>query len=384
MADAWVVGTGLHPFGRFEVGARELGVVALRAALADAGVAWSEVGLAAGGTRDGGNADSVLGVVGRTEIPFINVYNGCATGGSALAVAHDAVASGRVEVAVALGFDKHARGAFASSPQSYGVPAWYGAEGLMMTTQFFAMKIARYMHDHAVPAAALAAIAEKSFRNAALTPTAWRRSAPGAEEIAASRMINDPLTQMMFCSPNEGAAAVVLCSEDWIRKHRDRAAKPPVRLDAVEMRTRRPDSFEVYAPTLAAELGESPSTSAARAAFEAAGVGPSEVGVAQLQDTDAGAELMHLAECGFCEHGEQTELIASGGLELTGRLPVNTDGGCLGNGEPIGASGLRQVVEAAEQLRGTAGAHQVPGEPRAAFTHVYGAPGLSACTVMTR
>ena len=103
-----------------------------------------------------------------------------------------------------------------------------------------------------------------------------------------------------------------------------------------------------------------------------------------MQDTEAGAELMHLAECGFCEHGQQDELIMSGALEIGGKLPVNTDGGCIANGEPIGASGLRQVIECTTQLLGRAGDRQVPGDPRTAFTQVYGAPGLSTCTVLVR
>jgi acetyl-CoA acetyltransferase len=93
---------------------------------------------------------------------------------------------------------------------------------------------------------------------------------------------------------------------------------------------------------------------------------------------------MHLAETGLCAHGAHTHLIHAGETEIGGQLPVNTDGGCLANGEPIGASGLRQVYESVLQLRGDAGARQVPNDPRVAFTHVYGAPGISACTVLTR
>ena len=113
-------------------------------------------------------------------------------------------------------------------------------------------------------------------------------------------------------------------------------------------------------------------------------IGPKEVDVVQVQDTESGAELIHLAECGLCEHGEQTELYASGATSIDGALPVNTDGGCLANGEPVGASGLRQVYEIVTQLRGEAGARQVPGDPKVGFTHVYGAPGVSACTVLSR
>ena len=129
-------------------------------------------------------------------------------------------------------------------------------------------------------------------------------------------------------------------------------------------------------------MPSSVSADAAAAAFAAAGRRPGDIDVAQLQDTESGAEIMHLAECGFCEHGEQEAMVAAGETEIGGRLPVNTDGGCIANGEPIGASGLRQVHEIVTQLRGEAGDRQVAGPPRIGFTHVYGAPGISACTVL--
>ena len=106
--------------------------------------------------------------------------------------------------------------------------------------------------------------------------------------------------------------------------------------------------------------------------------------VAQLQDSESGAEIMHMAENGFCADGEQERMIADGETEIGGRLPVNTDGGLLANGEPIGASGMRQIHEIVLQLRGDAGPRQVPGEPRVGYTQVYGAPGIGACTVLTR
>ena len=106
--------------------------------------------------------------------------------------------------------------------------------------------------------------------------------------------------------------------------------------------------------------------------------------MAQLQDTEAGAEVMHMAENGFCADGDQEAWIAEGATEIGGRLPVNTDGGCLANGEPIGASGLRQVYENVLQLRGDAGVRQVPARPRVAYTHVYGAPGISGVTILAR
>ena len=150
------------------------------------------------------------------------------------------------------------------------------------------------------------------------------------------------------------------------------------------LRSRPFGSFEVFSPSLADERGPSPSVAASAAAFEQAGIGPDEIDVVQVQDTESGAEVMHLAECGFCADGEQEDLIRRRATEIDGSLPVNTDGGCLANGEPIGASGLRQVHEAVVQLRGDGGERQVAGDPRTAFTHVYGAPGISACTVLSR
>ena len=193
-------------------------------------------------------------------------------------------------------------------------------------------------------------------------------------------MVNDPLTKYMFCSPSEGGAAIVLASTERAKQLSERAVK----LSAVEFRTRKFGTFEVFSPWLAEEITEGATTHAARAAFESAGIGPDDIDVAQIQDTEAGAELMHLAESGFCEHGEQAKLILDGELEIGGRIPVNTDGGLIANGEPIGASGLRQVIECVWQLQGRAGDRQVPDNPTTAFTQVYGAPGLSACTLLSR
>jgi acetyl-CoA acetyltransferase len=115
-----------------------------------------------------------------------------------------------------------------------------------------------------------------------------------------------------------------------------------------------------------------------------AGLGPDDVDVVQLQDTDAGAEVIHMAENGFCADGDQERLIAEGATEIDGALPVNTDGGLIANGEPIGASGLRQVHELVQQLRGTAGERQVPGGPRVGYAQLYGAPGTAGVSILSR
>jgi acetyl-CoA acetyltransferase len=250
----------------------------------------------------------------------------------------------------------------------------------MVTTQFFAMKINRYMHEHGISHSSLAKVAAKATRNGAMNPNAWRRKALTEEEILGSRMLNYPLRQYMFCSPDEGAAAVIVCRADQAHRYTDR----PVFVRASTLRSRRFGSFEVFSPWLAGTRADSPTVDASRAAYEQAGIAPEDVDVAQIQDSESGAEIMHMAENGFCADGEQEALIQAGETEIGGSMPINTDGGLLANGEPIGASGMRQIYETVLQLRGDAGERQVPGDPRVGYTQVYGAPGIGAVTILTR
>ena len=381
MGDVLIAGAGISRFGRTEhTTGRQHAVHAVRAALADAGIPWSRVGAAFGGSDAAGLADTLVAQLGLTGVPFTNVKNGCATGGSALVSAVNAIRAGLADVVLAVGFDTPPRGAFDPLPADWGLDDAYGRDGLMVTTQFFGMKIQRYMHEYGISARTLALVAEKAYRNGSRNPNAWRRTPISADEILASGPVSDPLTRYMFCSPGEGAAALVLCSPDAARA----LSGVPVTLRAAVVRSRRFGSFEVFSPWVAGGELTSVSRDAAAAAFEVAGVAPGDVDVCQLQDTESGAEVMHLAECGFCADGEQEKLIADGATEIGGALPVNTDGGCMANGEPIGASGLRQIYEVVQQLRGRSGERQVPGGPRVGFTHVYGAPGVSACTVLSR
>ena len=385
MSDVCIVGIGIHPFGRTEgLSGLDQGVFAVRAALADAGVEWRDIGFAYGASDAAGNPDTMVERLGLTGVQFINVRNGCAAGGSALFSAQMAIKSGEFELGLAVGFDKHPRGAFNALPAEYNLPEWYGEAGYMITTQFFGAKITRYMHEHGISATTLGRVSEKAFRNGAHAPHAWRREPVPLAEIMAAPLVSDPYTKYMFCSPAEGGVALVLASEKKARE----LGKPLVRLKAAVMRTRPPGSFEVFAPSIDIVSGDASRGSATRIAsadaFALAGIGPGDIAVAQLQDTEAGAEIMHMAENGFCADGEQEAWLAEGRSEITGKLPVNTDGGCLACGEPIGASGLRQVYENVVQLRGAGGSRQVPGAPRTAYSHVYGAPGVSAVTILER
>jgi acetyl-CoA acetyltransferase len=381
MSDVFIVGIGIHPFGRTDsrTGLQQ-GEYAVREALKDAGVEWSDIQCAFGGSDASGNADTMVSQLGLSTLPFVNVKNGCATGGSALFGTYSGIRSGAFDLGIAMGFDKHPRGAFNAKPAEWGLPDWYGETGLMLTTQFFATKIRRYMELHGITPTTLGRVAEKAFINGSKCPHAWRRSPVDLDTILNSEMVNDPLTKYMFCSPSEGGVALILASEKKARE----MGRAQVRLKAVSMRTRPQGSFEVFAPALDVERGESVTQVASRGAFEMAGIGPGDIDVAQLQDTESGAEIMHMAENGFCRDGEQEQWLAEGRTHIGGQLPVNTDGGCLANGEPIGASGLRQVYENVVQLRGSGGARQVPGDPKTAYSHVYGAPGVSAVVILER
>ena len=374
-----IIGVGMHPFGRTDgVSGQAQGAYAVRQALQDANVTWDQVGVAYGGSQDAGNADALSNHLGLTGLPFINVANGCATGGSALASVVSALRAGTADIGVAVGFDKHPRGAFNPKPADWGLEDWYGETGLMLTTQFFALKTQRYMHEHGITEDALVRVAQRAFRNGALTPHAWRQQELSYEDIARSMPVNLPLRKYMFCNPAEGGAALVMCRASEAHRYTDR----PILVRAAVMRTRHHGSFEVFSPALSAEIAPAPTVTASRAAYEEAGVGPEDIDVIQLQDTDSGSEIIHLAENGFCEHGEQEPVLREGATDIGGRLPVNTDGGCLANGEPVGASGLRQVVEVCRQLRQEAGKRQIPGSARLGYTHVYGAPGVSAVTIL--
>ncbi|MBO0853526.1 MAG: thiolase family protein [Nocardia sp.] len=377
--DVAIIGVGIHPFGRFDKSAVQMGADAIQGALTDAGIDWKQIQFGVGGSYEVSNPDAVTRLVGLTGITFSNVFNACATAATAIQVCADTIRLGKYDIGIAIGLDKHPRGAFTDDPAKLALPQWYAENGQFVTTKFFGMKANRYLHDHGISQATLAKVAAKNFRNGALNPNAFRRKPIPEETILGAPVLNYPLTQYMFCAPDEGAAAVIMCRGDIAKQFTDK----PVYVRSTEIRTRRYGAYEVHATSAPIEEDVSPTVYASKAAFEAAGVGPEDVDVIQLQDTDAGAEVIHMAEAGFCADGDQEKLLAEGATEIGGALPVNTDGGLIANGEPIGASGLRQMHELVRQLRGEAGERQVPGAPRVGFAQVYGAPGTASATVLS-
>jgi len=379
--DVAIIGIGLHPFGKFEgKTALDMAVDAIQDALKDAGIEWKDIQCAYGGSWHGGMGDSLVSRLGPTGIPFVNVFNGCATAGSALTGVTHLIRLGEADIGLAVGFDKHERGMFAAEPDILGLPEWYADVGLMTTVQFFAMKTQRYMYDYNISKDCLIEVSIKNWFNGSLNPKAWRRKAFTREEIEHAMVVNDPFTKYMVCSPSEGAAAMVLCRADMAR----RFTSKPIYIKASVLRTRKYESFEVFNPCVPIGKLGTPVELASKAAFEQAGVDPKDIQIAQVQDAEAGHEIMHMAETGLCQHGEQEKLIKEGATRINGRLPINTDGGLMANGEPVGASGLRQVYEVCLQMRGEAGPRQVQNDPKLGLCQVYGAPGVSNVVILQK
>lgn len=248
--DVAIIGVGRHPFGRFgPKTAIEMGADAVRDACADAGIGWGDVQFAFGGSSDTLFPDAIVGLLGMTGIPFRDVYNGCATAATALAMTAEEIRVGKYDLGVAVGLDKHLPGAFTGDPEWVMAPSWYGEVGQFLTTKFFAMKVNRYMHDHGISTQTLAKVAAKGYRNGSINPLAFRRKPLSEEEILGSRVLNHPLTQYMFCAPDEGAAAAVLCRADIAHRYTSR----PVYLRASELRTRTYGTYEVHSSWAAVE-----------------------------------------------------------------------------------------------------------------------------------
>ena len=381
MSDVAIVGIGMHAFGRHPISGREQGAIAARRALADAGIAWSDVEYAFGGSSAAGAADTLCRDLGLTGVPFINVANGCATGGSALISAYNALRSGAADVVMAIGFDKHPRGRVRPAAGRLRHRRLVrrdrpDADDAVLRHEDPALHArARHLQD------ALAKVAAKAFRNGAKNPNAWRRTPMSEDQILDATMIADPLTQYMFCSPAEGAVALVLTTAERAAAFTDDAGVPALgRAALAAVRVVR--GVQPGAGRRARRLAVASPPPPGRSRWPAS---------ARARSTSSRSRTPSPAprsctspSAGSAPTASRRTSIRSGATEIGGALPVNTDGGCLANGEPIGASGLRQVHESVVQLRGDAGERQVPGDPRTAFTHVYGAPGISACTVLTR
>ncbi|GAB3079867.1 thiolase family protein [Intrasporangium mesophilum] len=377
MKNVVIAGVGIHPFGRFPVGYRELGEVAARDALADAGVTLADVGmvLVANVGAEMAKGHNIVDRIGRTGVPVINVEAACASSGSALFMAAQMVESGAAEVVLCIGVEKAPRGFIASS----GFEEWQIENGLGVNPLYFAIQAQELMTATDVTVDDLADVSVKNHRHAVHNPNAMYRAEVTREQVLGSKAICPPLTLLMLCAPNEGAAAVVLMSR---REAERRSVADPVVLAGLGLVSRSADDWFVPAPAYQSNR-TSLSARAARLALEEAGIGIDDVDLVECQDTDAGSELVAYSDLGLCAPGEEAALLRSGATTLGGRIPVNVSGGLLSKGEPLGASGLGQVHELVEQVRGRGGVRQVQGA-RVGLGHVMGAGHNSSVVVVHR
>jgi acetyl-CoA acetyltransferase len=370
-----VSGVGLHPFGRFDgVSNTEMGVHAVRAALAEAGNPQFQAAFC--GTAYGGVASGhkVLGALALTGGPIVDVEAGCASGGAALQLAAGAIRAGQYDCVLVFGIEKMPKGIIRSS---FFEP-WREEAGLAATPAYFALRAQRLLREAELTKEHLAAVVVKNRRHGVHNPDAMFRKEVTVEEVLASRVVCEPLHLWMLCSPNEGAAAVVLRRVD--------DGSRDVLLASARLRSHLPGSVLGEATPLSG-IDDSditpPSTLAARDAYAEAGVGPDDLDVIECQDTDAARELLAYQELELCAPGEQAKLLEDGAVALGGRLPVNVSGGLLSRGEPLGASALGQVVELVRQLRGEAGPRQVDGA-RVGLAHTVGRGANACCVIVTR
>src|SRR3569833_4577150 len=184
--DVAIIGVGLHPFGRFDKTAMEMGADAIQLALTDAGVEWKDIQFGFGGSDEESNPDAVTRLVGLTGITFTNVFNACATAATAIQQTADTIRLGKYDIGIAVGLDKHPRGAVTDDPAKLALPQWYAQNGQFVTTKFFGIKANRYLLDHGISEETLARVANKNFRYGVLNPNAFRRKEISVEEIMAS------------------------------------------------------------------------------------------------------------------------------------------------------------------------------------------------------
>jgi acetyl-CoA acetyltransferase len=365
MSDVYVLGAGMIQFGRHPDRTYfQLGAEAALMALDDAGLEIGDVGaLYASSTF---NAASLLGQkilmqIGQTGIPCINVSNACASGATAVREAFIGIKSGIYDIVLAVGAEKNPRGMLGGAPVEGPPPE--GLFGSVSMPALFAEAGMVHANMWGTTIEQFAQVAVKNHHHATMNPKAAYRKETPLDEVLASEMIAWPLTKLM-CSANvDGAAALVLVSE---KKARELGMGRAVRIRGTALTSdvfdaRNPELLE---PNLLTRL-------AAKQAYEMAGLGPDALDLVELHDCFATAELLHYENLGLCADGEAGRLIDSGATALGGVIPVNVSGGLLSKGHPIGATGVANMVEIIDQLRGEAGARQVENA-RIGLTHVLG------------
>jgi sterol carrier protein 2 len=383
-----VAGVGMVPFTTprrseaYDVMASE----AVRRALSDAGIQYPAVQQAYAGYVYG---DSTCGQVplyqvGLTGIPVVNVNNNCSSGSTALFLARQAVESGAVDCALALGFEQMQRGALAMQWDDRPSPLGrfdevrrqlQGEEDAPMAAQFFGGAGTAYAKEFGLAPDTFAKIAVKARRHAANNPYAVFRDQVTVEEVLGSPHIFGPLTRLQCCPPTCGAAAAIVCGEDYARRHGLRA---DVAIRAQAMTTDFPSTFD--SDDMRKVVGYDMTQAAAQQVYERAGAGPEDIPVVELHDCFTTNELLTYEALGLTPVGTAEKFIADGDNTYGGRVVTNPSGGLLSKGHPLGATGLAQCTELVWQLRGEADGRQVEGA-RLALQHNIGLGGAAVVTL---
>ncbi len=385
---ARVAGVGMVPFRTprtadpYDV----MAPAAVRAALADAGLEYGQVQQAYVGYvyGDSTSGQAALYEVGQSGIPVVNVNNNCATGSTALFLARQAIEGGQADCVLALGFEQMQRGALSTlwddRPSPFArsdriVLDLQGPSDAPFAAQYFGGAGATYAAAYGTPPETFAAVSVKARAHAANNPYAVFRDPVTVEQVLASPQVYGPLTRLQCCPPTCGAAAAVLVSEQFARRH---GLPAGVAIRAQAMTTDTATSFEP--PDLRRLVGYDMTRAAAQQVYEDAGVDPLDVPVVELHDCFTTNEVLSYEALGLTSEGSAEKFVAEGDNTYGGRVVTNPSGGLLSKGHPLGATGLAQCAELVWQLRGTAGARTVP-DARLALQHNIGLGGAAVVTL---
>ena len=382
-----IAGVGMIPFAKPGASApyNEMGAEAVRLCLRDAGLGYDAVEQVYAGYVYGDSCagQRVVYAVGMTGVPVINVNNNCSTGSTALFLARQAVASGTVECALAVGFEQMRPGAlgviFDDRPGPLDLfdaeaRSLVGEEELPLALRYFGGAGLAHMKQYGTKLGTFAKIRAKASRHAANNPLALFRKPVSEEEVMASPMLWDGvMTRLMACPPTCGAAAAIVCSPEFAARH---GLDASVRIRAQAMTTDSPAAFE--SGDMREVVGFGMAKAAADQVYEAAGVAPGDIDVVELHDCFAQNELISYEALGLCPQGGAEKFVLDGDNTYGGEVVTNPSGGLLSKGHPLGATGLAQCTELVQQLRGRADKRQVEGA-RLALQHNLGLGG--ACVV---
>ncbi len=387
-----VAGVGMIPFRKPGTSAPyfEMGAEAIRQTLADAGIGYDVVEQAYAGYVYGDSTcgQRTLYEVGMTGVPIVNVNNNCSTGSTALYLARQAIAGESADCVLAVGFEQMQPGALAmhwtDRPNVLEkfdavTDRLAGDADLPLTLRYFAAAGREHMQRYGTPLETFAKIRAKASRHAEHNPRALFRKVVDTEEVLQSQALwPGVLTRLMACPPTCGAAAAVLVSERFARRH---GIAGDVRILGQAMTTDRPSTFD--SDSMIRLMGSDMAREAADKAYDRAGVGPDDIDVCELHDCFAQNELFTYEALGFCAEGEGRKFVDDGDNTYGGQVVTNPSGGLLSKGHPLGATGLAQCFELVEQLRGRAGVRQVQGA-RLALQHNLGIGGAAVVTIYGR